>query len=230
MLTVSVQQEVGSTCIYTKPFNTFIKRQDELNSFTNKCLLNSLPITVTESHTPLIGVQAIDIEDFENKYSRLPLTEQIQSSGYSTITGYIPNMLTMERFKVLDSSEIEIVVQEEIEDNLVKLFKGLDNLQSNIIEINVESEEQDGTGGLGGSSLSGYNLQINQSQYVELELKFADSVKIVEVVGLPTGIKFKNNKLKGSASKGGNYSLIYQLGDGGTIIGSLNVSKLNRIA
>ncbi len=34
----------------------------------------------------------------------------------------------------------------------------------------------------------------------------------------------------GSASKGGNYSLIYQLGDGGTIIGSLNVSKLNRIS
>ena len=96
------------------------------------------------------------------------------------------------------------------------------------ITVNVEdykapSWNQTGTTG----NIKGFKFVIQKNSFVELNMNFTDS-KIVEAIGIPTGMFLEKNYIKGVPELAGKYAIGLKLDNGSILSGMLVVPNVPR--
>lgn len=85
-----------------------------------------------------------------------------------------------------------------------------------------------GSGGSTGEGLKAIDLELQPMSYMKMALDFTGR-KVVNVIGLPPGLKIVNNTIKGSPVMAGNYNIKVILDDSTFVHGKIKVHVLDRV-
>jgi hypothetical protein len=99
--------------------------------------------------------------------------------------------------------------------------------------INLTVEDDNPPSGISGSSSSGTSMKslkltIQKNSYIEHLFSFGNNIFIKDISGLPSGIIFAKNYLKGSPTISGKYSILIKLSDNSSIPGTIIVTQMHR--
>lgn len=127
---------------------------------------------------------------------------------------------------VFNFNELSITVVDDNHSN-IQLFSNSINSVSVLVESERPPSGIAGSAGTGNGGLNNIQLIIQKNNYFECKLDITNTT-VTDIIGLPPGIVFNDDKLRGSATVSGKYYITIRLEDGSGIEGSIEVLQLQR--
>jgi hypothetical protein len=206
----------------------FINKADcKVNSDSNKGNYIVQFLTLDQNKAKPLQVkvvsfqQKININDIKIHSSYKPVKTPI----ITQIKGMIVKVTKMS-YKVLNLVPYNVKVQ-----NGVKKYTVAPVTNTSTLYVRVQSYKNVLNAGTttGGGSLNSFVLTFQKFSYYEQSLSFGNNVKVIGASGLPQGMIFELDCIKGSPLLSGQSTVTLKLSDNSTVVGLIIVPELPRI-